>query len=374
MFRHIASRFSIAGRPLAAGLSVACFAAHQHPRFISSDSPSRTHRKASRRIMIDTDPGVDDALALLLAFGSREELSIEGLTIVFGNGNDIRELGANAKFLLRLAGVEQVPVSLGKAPMQHKCATVSRGGDEPLLVHGADNLGNVSARYGRRDSDFSGFHASAAPEFIYEVCSRSPGEISLVCIGPLTNIAAAIELHPDLPELVREVVVMGGAFGELRGNKSPAAEANFLGDPVAAQKVLTSNFPSIVLAGLDITHQTDVGVLREACSTQGSVISSFVWDVCSNYINVYRYFGESGAPAHDVVPVMYLLRPAIFRGVDVHVQVETAGEITRGMSIADWKQQWGRRPNCKVLTALVDKEGFTQTFVDAMGKLPYDRR
>ncbi|OLP77299.1 putative uridine nucleosidase 2 [Symbiodinium microadriaticum] len=254
---------------------------------------------SARRIVIDTDPGVDDALAILLASGS-PELKLEG---------------SNAKLLLRLAGLAETPVALGAQPDLNDGeagAMVSREG----------------AKYGKDASDRTGFHELAAPEFIYEICkghmqpvlfahllvslvrylARNPREITLVCIGPLHNLAAALDSHPDLPQLLCEVVIMGGAFGERRGNRTPSAEANFFDGPEAAQ----------ARRGLDITHQTDMLVLRKACLESGSALSQFVWELCENFINVYhaalpvrfatiavmmvgdtRDWGETLAPAHD---------------------------------------------------------------------------
>jgi len=314
---------------------------------------------------------VDDALAILLALGS-EQLQVDGLSIALGNCKDIRALGSNAKMLLRLANAELVPVSLGEQPegAHGGGAVVSRKGMKEQLVHGADHLGNVGEKYGKCDADYEGFHPLPAPEFIYTQCSRFPGEITLVCIGALHNLAKSLESHPDLPELVREVVIMGGAFGERRGNRTPAAEANFFDGPEAAQAVLTANFRKVVLAGLDITHQTDMRILRQACRESPSFLSQFIWDLCETYMNVYHDWGETLAPAHDTIPIMYLVRPDLFEGQEVRVEVETKGTLTRGMSVVDWKGQWGKASNCLVLKEIVDSDAFTQAFVDAIGRLP----
>mmetsp|Transcript_23533 Transcript_23533/g.49239 ORF Transcript_23533/g.49239 Transcript_23533/m.49239 type:complete len:384 (+) Transcript_23533:20-1171(+) len=344
----------------------ACESGVRQDKGFRSDGPAR-------RILIDTDPGVDDALAILLASGS-PELKLEGLSIAFGNGKDIAALGSNAKLLLRLAGLAETPVALGAQPDLHDHgeagAMVGREGMKKALVHGEDHMGNVSAKYGKDASDRTGFHELAAPEFIYEMCKRSPQEITLVCIGPLHNLAAALDSHPDLPQLLREVIIMGGAFGERRGNRTPSAEANFFDGPEAAQAVLTAGFERLVLAGLDITHQTDMLVLRKACLESGSALSQFVWELCENFINVYHDWGETLAPAHDAVPIMYLLRPDLFESQNVRVEVETRGEITRGMSIADWKGQWGKERNCTVLRRIRDRDEFYRVFVRAIARLP----
>lgn len=114
-----------------------------------------------------------------------------------------------------------------------------------------DPAGNAAARFGQAPSDFQGFDPRPAHDFLYEACAEAPGEITIIAIGPLTNLAASLKAHPDLPELAKEVLLMGGAvLGELRGNKAPAAEANFANDPEAAQAVLTAGFKKIVMADL----------------------------------------------------------------------------------------------------------------------------
>eukprot|EP00435_Cladocopium_sp_Y103_P047231 s1930_g13.t2 len=304
-FRRVLSRIA-APRYLPGVLAVAVSTQHFRGAQISCQDQGKP-----RRIIIDTDPGVDDALAILLALASRDSLCVEGLSIALGNGKDIRALGSNAKLLLRLANAS-VPVSLGEVPEgDHQGAVVSRKGMKPQLVHGADHMGNVG-----------------------------------------------------------EVVVMGGAFGERRGNRTPCAEANFFDGPEAAQAVLTADFRKVVLAGLDITHQTDMRVLRQACVESPAPLSQFVWDLCENFMNVYHDWGETFAPAHDTVPIMYLLRPDLFEGQEVRVEVETQGSLTRGMSVADWKGQWGKAANCVVLRRILDPDAYTQTFVDAIGRLP----
>lgn len=318
-------------------------------------------------VIIDTDPGIDDALALLLALGSQtpcaegRQLKVEGLSIVCGNGCDARTLGANARLVLRLAGCEGVPVSLGEPKQGLTGAT---------HVHGEDGMGNCAEKYERRPSDFEAFDARLPAEFIYQTCAAAPGQVTILCIGPLTNLAAALAAHPDLPALAKEVVVMGGAVGARRGNRTPTAEANFFDDPESAQAVLTAGFAKLVLAGLDVTHQTDVGVLREGCKEQLGEVprARFIWDICEHYMEVYRGFGQSIAPAHDAVPAMYLVRPDLFTSQRVRVEVETAGSLTKGMSVADWKGQWGKEPNCEVLLT-VDAEGFTRAFVSAISRL-----
>ena len=322
---------------------------------------------AARRIIIDTDPGIDDALAILLALGA-PNIRVEGLTIVCGNGNNIKQLGANAKMLARNAG-HDVPVCLGDAPLDE-------GADAqavPNHVHGDDGLGGKAEKWGRSEQDFQDFHPKSAAQFIVDMCTASPGEITLVCVAPLSNVAAALALCPELPQLVQEVVIMGGAVhGELRGNRAPAAEANFVGDPEAAQAVLTAGFRSVILADLGMTHQTDIVVLRQACVQElpKSQVARMIFEVSQMFIDCYlNTFKQPVAPAHDVVAVMYLVRPDLFTRKPCRVEVELQGTLTRGMSVPDWKGRWQKPNNVEVLMT-VDTKRFVEEYVSAMRQLP----
>lgn len=335
---------------------------------VMSDPSAKRPKAGSRRVIIDSDPGIDDALAILLAFGA-EGITVEGLTIVCGNGNDIAKLGANAKLIARMAGYPSVPVCLGDADALDDGEAAQ---EIPVHVHGADGLGDVAEKFGRTAADLTGFHSSSAAQFIVDTCTASPGEITLVAIGPLSNVAAALALQPSLPQLVRELVVMGGAVhGELRGNRTPAAEANFAGDPEAAQTVLEAGFGRLVLADLGVTHQTDVIPIRKALRKElpHSVITSFIWEMSQTFIDCYtKTFGAKVAPCHDVVAIMYLLRPEIFTAKPARVEVELSGTLTRGMSVADWKGKWKKAHNCEVLLTL-NFERFVEEFVKGMRAL-----
>lgn len=334
----------------------------------SDVNSTKRARVAPRRVIIDTDPGVDDALAILLAFGAKN-IVVEGLTVVCGNGKDIKKLGANAKLLARVAGYPDVPVCLGDAPLDETEAAQ----DVPVHVHGEDGLGDVAEKYGRTDADFRNFHSQTAARWIVETCSAHPGEITIVAIGPLSNVAAALALCPELPKLVHELVIMGGCVhGELRGNRTCAAEANFVGDPEAAQATLTAGFESIILADLGMTHQTDISVLRDACIREmpESAVAKMIYAVSQAFIDCYlKTFKQPKAPAHDVVAVMYLVRPELFTKRAARVEVELEGKLTRGMSVADWSGRWQKPMNTEVLMS-VDTERFVEEFVAAVRCLP----
>lgn len=239
-------------------------------------------------------------------------------------------------------------------------------------MHGDDGLGNVAEKLGRTAADFEGFHSKTAARFIVDACVAAPGEITLVTIGPLSNVAAALVLCPDLPQIAKEIVVMGGAVhGELRGNRTPAAEANFISDPEAAQAVMTAGFQSMILADLGITHQTDICKLREAClhAMPDAAIARAIHEISQCFVDCYlNTFGQPNAPAHDVVAVMYLVCPNMFTSKPCRVEVETHGTLTRGMSVPDWKGKWNKQMNCKVLMT-VDVENFVSQFVAAIRHL-----
>ncbi|CAE7824257.1 unnamed protein product, partial [Symbiodinium sp. CCMP2456] len=259
-------------------------------------------------------------------------------------------------------------------------AMVSREGMKKALVHGEDHMGNVSAKYGKDASDRTGFHELAAPEFIYETCK-------------------ALDSHPDLPQLLCEVVIMGGAFGERRGNRTPSAEANFFDGPEAAQAVLTAGFKRLVLAGMFGIWICFVPVCLGAVRELHQRLSRLGRDPCTStrrsshhvpsrtlVLGLQRHprlllevlkFGLSAkcwitscASWSSEAPVTYLLRPDLFESRNVRVEVETRGEITRGMSIADWKGQWGKERNCTVLRRIRDRDEFYRVFVRAIARLP----
>lgn len=164
---------------------------------------------------------------------------------------------------------------------------------------------------------------------------------------------------------------IGAVHGELRGNRTPAAEANFAGDPEAAQTVLEAGFGRLVLADLGVTHQTDVIPIRKALRKElpHSVITSFIWEMSQTFIDCYtKTFGAKVAPCHDVVAIMYLLRPEIFTAKPARVEVELSGTLTRGMSVADWKGEWKKAHNCEVLLTL-NFERFVEEFVKGMRAL-----
>jgi purine nucleosidase len=293
------------------------------------------------------------------------------------------QLGINANICLRLAGMGpgvKVYLGDGKPVAEVEITEASHAGVD---VHGLDSLGE--ARPPTEPSDLK-FGQLSAKDFIYKRCSELPGQVTLVTLGPLTNVASCLREHPDLPSLVKRIVIMGGAVLEKRGNRTPSSEANFADDPLAASEVLCAGFQDLVLAPLDVTHQLDLLALRTALGETDGELAAFCHDISHFYCSAYFKLGHSGVPVHDPVsacayltvvfvqachplgrtlaaaapfllimallasqpdvqqvPIAYMLKPSLFQWRDVRVDVETEGRITSGMSVADWTGQTGPR-------------------------------
>jgi purine nucleosidase len=266
-------------------------------------------------ILFDTDPGIDDAMALLmLARDPRAQLL--GITTVFGNA-PIDITTTNALALSERFGID-VPVARGA----HK-ALVRPEGDFPEIIHGRDGLGNVGlVTAGQRKEE-----RLAAPQFISQLARQHSGELVLVAVGPLTNLALALELDPELIHHVKQVVVMGGAFGTLGhgGNMSPVAEANIYNDPHAADAVFTATWP-VTLVGLDVTHQVlmDTAYL-DRLGQEGGEEGQFIRDITQCYEAFYNHRTGGGIYSHDASAVACALDASPFELRQGAVRVVTEG-------------------------------------------------
>ena len=288
-----------------------------------------------RRIIIDTDPGVDDTIAILLAFSS-PELKIEGLTTVFGN-TETAITTANALRLVELAGHPGVPVA--------------RGAEKPLLrpftgdgwrVHGRNGLGQVDFPPPKGQPD-----PRRAGQFIADMVLANPGEITLVPLGPLTNIAIAYALEPRIAQHVREVVLMGGAAG-VAGNVSAVAEANIHNDPEAANIVFHAGWP-ITMVGLDVTEKTIMSpAYLDALKDANTPATDFIHAVVQHYMQFYLDLGLTGMPVHDSSAIAYLIDPTLFTTQRAFVDVEYQSAHHSGQTVADWRGQRGQPPNVQV--------------------------
>jgi purine nucleosidase len=297
-------------------------ALHQAPPTPSpvapQDNPSADR---PRRIILDVDPGIDDALALLLALQS-PELKIEAITVV--TGNVMVDLGAeNALKLVELAGRTEIPVAKGaKYPLQRKPITAE-------VIHGANGLGDAALPPPRKALDPR--HASDA---IIDIVRANPGEITLVPVGPLTNVALALLKDPNLGPKIKEIILMGGSI--VGGNATPAAEANIYNDPEAAKLVFRSGIP---LTMVDLGATAQALMTREhvtVLSLSSSPIARFVAAAAKYYVDLAERFGEPGSALHDPLAVgMAIDKTLAIELQPMHVDVETRGELTYGETVAN---------------------------------------
>jgi purine nucleosidase len=297
-----------------------------------------------KKIIIDTDPGVDDTIAICTALRS-PEVEVIGLTSVFGNAPG--EITAqNALRLVELEGNNHIPVA--------------RGSDIPLVapleklgtwVHGEDGMGNThpSAPNGKINSQ-------SAVEFIVDMAYRYPNQITLVPVGPLTNIALALRLDPSIASLFKQVVIMGGAV-TIPGNMTPVAEANIYHDADAAEIVMGAGWP-LTLVGLDVTQKTIMtpAYHQELFDADNPAVN-LIQKILPCYQNYFNKFeGLNGSIyTHDPSAIAYVINPHLFKTASVPVYVETHGRCM-GQTVADWKNQWGERPNIDVCLD-VDSQG-----------------
>lgn len=267
------------------------------------------------KILFDTDPGIDDAMALLmLARDPRAELV--GITTVFGNAS-IATTTANALALCERFGID-APVARGAA---QALALPPRGFPED--IHGRDGLGNVGLPVAReRVAD-----ELPAPEFISAMARRHSGALTLVAVGPLTNLALALQRDPELPRHVQQVVVMGGAFGlhGHSGNVTPVAEANIFCDPHAADRVFTTEWP-VTVVGLDVTHQVLMHTdYLDALGRDGGVEGRFIRNITRCYEDFYNVRTGGGIHSHDASAVACALAPSAFGRRQGALRVVTEG-------------------------------------------------
>jgi purine nucleosidase len=318
---------------------------------------------AIRRIIIDTDPGQDDAIAILLAMGS-PELEIAGLTTVAGNV-PLALTTANALKLCELAGRGDIPVVQGSIrPLVRPLVTAE-------AVHGKTGLDGS----GLPDPTTKPVLGHAVDWIVDTIMAAPEGTYTLCPLGPLTNIAAALVREPKIAPRIREIVFMGGGFFE-GGNTTPAAEFNIYVDPHAAHVVLTSGI-KLTMVPLDVTHKALISrAWLDKVAALGTPVAKSVHGMLDFYerFDMERY-GTAGGPLHDPCVIAYLLQPELFGGRDCHVAVELAGEHTLGMTVVDWwdmAAKWNRpdkKPkNCHVLRD-IDADGFFELIYQALQRL-----
>ena len=283
--------------------------------------PIGRNNMSQRPVIIDTDPGIDDAMAIAFAAES-PDLEIVALTTVTGNAS-IAQTTSNALALRTRFGFDAA-IARGAGS-----ALDGRTPAYPDLVHGSDGLGNTerSAATGELDAD-------DAATLIVNSARRFAGRLNVVALGQLTNLARALRLAPELPQLVERVVIMGGAVGtgEHRGNVTPVAEANIHGDPLAADIVLNAGWP-VTLVGLDVTMQTIMGPADRARLATGGSMGRYLHDISAFYADFYRQrYGIDGFPVHDSSAIACLLDPSLFTTERGCVRVVSGG-AAHGMTV-----------------------------------------
>jgi len=327
------------------------------------------------KVIIDTDPGVDDAMAIAYAL-AHPDIDLLALTTVFGN-TSCEFATRNAQYLLECFGAKQVDVAQG-------CSSPSVQDPWPFpdFVHGSDGLG-MKYPAGEVKLDAKSSHAAVqslpAAEYIVDAARAAPGEISLVAVGPLSNVAAAMALEPQLPRLLKQLVVMGGTVTE-PGNVSPVAEANFWNDPHAADISMAGDWP-MVIVGLDVTHQimigdTDLALLRDHAAETGKLI----WETSRFYVDFYSSQGaaaeavaageEPKCAMHDAAAIAYVVIPDAFETIAgagrVVVDGIAAGQLAMNRTHFEYPTpHWRERPDVMACIQ-VDDARVRANFIDTI--------
>lgn len=312
----------------------------------------------TRKIIIDTDPGQDDAFAVLFALGSPAELDVVALTTVGGNV-PLALTSRNALQLVELAGRTDVPVFAGcPGPMVKKLKTAE-------YVHGPTGIDGLEA-----PDPVTALQPQHAVNFLVEKIMAEPeGELTVCTLGPMTNLGMAMAMEPRIIPRIREVVLMGGGFFQ-GGNATPAAEFNIFVDPHAAHVVFESGVP-LTMASIDCTYTAQmtpewINTLR-AVGTRTAVQAANMADFFRRYGS--HKFPTEARPIHDACVTGFLLAPHLFQQKQCNVTIELMSPETIGMTIVDWWHVTGRRRNCNVL-GRIDADGFFALMLERLSTLP----
>lgn len=311
----------------------------------------------ARPIIIDTDPGQDDAVAILLALASPQELDVIGITAVAGNV-PLALTEKNARRVCELAGRPDIKVYAGaERPLILPLQTAE-------AVHGATGLDGPDLPEPKMQT--APGHAS---DFLVDTLRARPaGTVTLCLLGPHTNLALAMVKAPDIVPRIREIVMMGGAVFE-GGNSTPSAEFNLLVDPHAADVVFRSGVPITVMP-LDVSHKALTTRTRiDRIRALGTPVAAAVVKMLEFF---ERYdeqkYGTDGAPLHDPCVISFLLQPGLFKGRKVNVAIETASPLTLGMTVTDWWKVTDRAPNATVMTE-IDADAYYELLTGRLARL-----
>ncbi len=308
------------------------------------------------KIIIDTDPGQDDAAAIMLALGS-PELEVLGITAVAGNV-PLALTERNARIVCEMSGLTDIKVFAGaEAPLVQPLVTAEH-------VHGKTGLDGpelFNPSFPLQDGH--------AVDFIVEtLLAEAPGTVTLCPIGPLTNIALALQKEPSLAGRIQQIVLMGGGYFA-QGNITPSAEFNIYVDPEAAAIVMACGAP-IVMMPLDVTHKV---MTTKARVERIRAIDNRAARAMAEMLEFYERFdeekyGTDGGPLHDPTTIAWLLQPELFQGRKCNVEIETSSKLTRGATVVDW---WGvtKRGENALVLGDVDADGFFDLFTERLANL-----
>ena len=310
-----------------------------------------------RKLIIDTDPGQDDAVAILMALASPDELEILGITAVAGNV-PLNLTEKNARIVCELAGKPGTLVFAGcYRPLSRPLVTAEH-------VHGKTGLDGPTL-----PAPTMPLQEEHAVDFIIETLRNKPKKSVSICpLGPLTNIASAILKAPDISARIDEIVMMGGAYFEV-GNITPTAEFNIYVDPEAADIVFKSGI-KITVMPLDVTHKALVTPERNnafrSLGTKVGIATAEMTDFFERFDK--EKYGSAGAPLHDPCVIAYLIKSDLFSGRNINVTIETSSKLTMGMTVADW---WGvtERPANATFINQIDADGFFKLLTERLGRL-----
>ena len=318
---------------------------------------SPTPNSRPRPIIIDTDPGQDDAIAILAALAA-PQLQVLGITAVAGNV-PLELTARNARILVELAGRPDIPVFAGcDRPLRRELVTAEH-------VHGATGIDGADLP----DPVTSLQPRHAVDWMVDTLLAAGEREITICPVGPMTNVARVLETAPEAAKHIREIVCMGGGFFE-GGNTTPTAEFNVFVDPDAAQIVLHCGAP-VTMVPLDVTHKA---LMTDTWINQVRALGNRTGAAAAGMLDFYERFdvdkyGTTGGPLHDPNVIAYLLRPDLYRGRHCNVEVETGSPLTLGMTAVDWWDVTDRLPNCYYITE-VDSDGFYELLLTLLARLP----
>ncbi len=305
-------------------------------------------------VILDCDPGHDDAIALLLALAS-PEVELLGVTTVAGN-QTLAKTTANALRVLELAGRSDIPVAAGS--------------DRPLVrdLHVASYVHGETGMDGPVLPPPQGSPvAQHAVDFIAGLVAASPRPVTLIPTGPLTNVALLLARHPAAAERLERIVLMGGAIAE--GNVTPAAEFNVWADPEAARRVFESGL-DVTMIGLDVTHKALVTPEHGARLRASGRVGAVVADLLDFFYEFHRgTYGFPGSPVHDAVAVAHVVSPGLVETLERRVDVECGSELCRGRTVVDLWRRTGREPNARVGVG-IDADAFVSLLLERLATFP----